>query len=355
MYADMTVNVQSLQLAAGRNACRFCRFSRCLNSGMKLEAVRLDKKNDKMTKRKKAEVDSDDYNEDQENIESLSTKRMCMDNRLLTTSLLLIDKTATHSSRKQPLRTTMLTLAMAMEESDLLDGDRTEMSFRVSSRADSDACMESERRLLTWAIDWTRQVADMEDAISNTDKIALLRACWASLTLLELGARSCKGAATVLPLPNNTFLHADIPPPQNCFLNAKVLYSLLKWSHCDLKQLSLSAKELVLLKAIVVLNPDAPGLSPRAQSAVSALRDRVHSALYQHCVSLIDSYKAAHRLAKVLLLIPQLTLMAVEVVEHLRLRHTFIAHPKLIDPLLFQLYGDIFEEGKTEEAYLVLV
>lgn len=48
------------------------------------------------------------------------------------------------------------------------------MSFRACAQADELACVESERRLLTWAIDWTRQVADMEDAISNNDKVPLL-------------------------------------------------------------------------------------------------------------------------------------------------------------------------------------
>lgn len=45
------------------------------------------------------------------------------------------------------------------------------MSFRACAPADEVACAESERRLLTWAIDWTRQVADMEDAISSSDKV----------------------------------------------------------------------------------------------------------------------------------------------------------------------------------------
>ncbi|ETN74536.1 hypothetical protein NECAME_04022 [Necator americanus] len=97
---------------------------------------------------------------------------------------------------------------------------------------------------------------------------------------------------------------------------------------------------------------DAPGLSSSAESAVSALRDRVHSALYQHCADVCEPTKAAGRLAKILLLLPQLYMLSTEVVEHQKMRHTF-ALPYELNPLLVQLFGDIFEEGKTEDSYLI--
>ncbi|KAK6747714.1 hypothetical protein RB195_000732 [Necator americanus] len=351
----------SQQFTAGRNACRYCRFNRCLKSGMKLEAVRMDKKNEKVLKRKRSEADSDDFDENQENIETPAIKQQRMDHRLLTSSLMLIDKTASDGNGKMSMSRSYVSLPMVMDEPDILDGDRTEMSFRACTHADEVACAESERRLLTWAIDWTRQVADMEDAISNTDKIALLRACCVPLTLLELGARSCAvatlstprcAALHVLPLPNNTYLRADAQLPRNCFLTANTIRGLLQWTTRHLKQLQLSPKELVLLKALLVMNIDAPGLSSSAESAVSALRDRVHSALYQHCADVCEPTKAAGRLAKILLLLPQLYMLSTEVVEHQKMRHTF-ALPYELNPLLVQLFGDIFEEGKTEDSYLI--
>ncbi|CAJ0602365.1 unnamed protein product [Cylicocyclus nassatus] len=346
---------------AGRNACRYCRFNRCLKSGMKLEAVRMDKKSDKALKRKRNDADSDDFDENQENIETPAIKQQRMDHRLLISSLMLIDKTASDGNGKMSLGRDFVSLAMVIDEPDILDVDRTEMCFRACTPADEVACAESERRLLTWAIDWTRQVADMEDAISNTDKIALLRACCVPLTLLELGARSCATAAQmktdcaalqILPLPNNTYLSTDKQLPKNCFLSLNAIRSLMQWTTRHLKQLQLSAKELVLLKALIVVNVDAPGLSKDAEPAVSALRDRVHSALYQHCADTYESAKAAGRLAKILLSLPQLYLLSAEVVEHQRMRHTF-ASPYQLNPLLVQLFGDIFEEGKADEAYLI--
>ncbi|VDO19246.1 unnamed protein product [Heligmosomoides polygyrus] len=250
---------------AGRNACRYCRFNRCLKSGMKLEAVRMDKKNEKALKRKRSDVDSDEFDENQENIETVgpANKRQRMDHRLLTSSLMLIERTASDGNGKLPPIRSYVSLAMVIDEPEILDGDRTEMSFRACAPADEVACAESERRLLTWAIDWTRQVADMEDAISSSDKICLLRACCVPLTLLELGVRAAGAARHVLPLPNNTHLLPDVQPPSNCFLTPNAIHALLTWTERHLKPLQLSPKELVLVKALVVLNIGETVLSSR--------------------------------------------------------------------------------------------
>lgn len=45
-------------------------------------------------------------------------------------------------------------------------------------------------------------------------------------------------------------------------------------------------------------------------------------------------------------------LISMEVVDHLRMRHTF-ALPYQLNPLSVQLFGDIFEEGRTDEPYLM--
>jgi len=49
--------------------------------------------------------------------------------------------------------------------------------------------------------------------------------------------------------------------------------------------------------------------------------------------------------------------MASDLVEHLRLRNTFVSDVAELDPILIQLYGDIFEDTRSmvhmaEDAYL---
>lgn len=330
---------------AGRNACRYCRFTRCLGSGMKLDAVRMDKepKSEKAGKRKKAEIDSDEHDDNQENIASPTAKRQRMDNRLLASSLLLIDRTARDGDeRRVAAGGAVRSLQEAMMWPEILDGDRTEMRFRCSMPADATACGRSERRLLVWAMDWTRQASEVEeDAISNEDKVSLLRACYAPLCLLELGCRSLDAPESLLPLPDGTYLHRDAPLPKNCFLNDKLLSSLLNWSHRQLKVLQLSPKELVLLKALIVLNPDAAGVSPSGSESVSETRSRLQSALFQFCSDVHGADYGARRLASMLMLLPQLQVISMEFCEHIRMRNTFCG--SFVDPLGCQMFGDIFD------------
>lgn len=177
---------------------------------------------------------------------------MKSDNRLLISSLQLIDKTSSDGNAKlssphfvQPSLTNLL------EEPELLDGFRSEMSYRATRMADEQLCYDTERRLVTWAIDWCRQTAEIADVHHTTDKvrmsqaiergiktlqadppfdshlkpwtlqIALLRACCSSLALLELGWHSSSQSDAHIPLCNNSFLPAHAVPPSNSWVKWK--------------------------------------------------------------------------------------------------------------------------------------
>ncbi|CAP33396.1 Protein CBR-NHR-97 [Caenorhabditis briggsae] len=339
---------------AGRNACRYCRFHRCLFVGMKMEAVKMDRK---LTKRKKEKMDGDE-SDDGGNPESLDykidAKRARSDNHLLISSLLLIDKTSSDGNAKlSSLHFVQPSLQNLLEEPELLDGFRSEMSYRATRQADAQLCYDTERRLVTWAIDWCRQTAEIGDVHHTNDKIALLRACCAPLVLLELGCQSSQfgNSDTRVPLCNNSFLTAHQAPPSVSFINYKTIQSLNKWTQRELKPLCLKAKEIVLLKTLVILNPDAPGLSQEAESSIRMLRDRVHTTLFQMLMESSEPVAAASRLSQILLLIPQLTLMGVDVIEQVRVRNTFNKHSAFGEGILFwQLYGDIFDDQNSDDS-----
>ncbi|KJH40360.1 Ligand-binding domain of nuclear hormone receptor [Dictyocaulus viviparus] len=141
------------------------------------------------------------------------------------------------------------------------------------------------------------------------EQIALLRASYILLTLLELGRRSNTAAS------HHWFeSYSSTTPNILIFLTSNTSETLLKWTERHLKPLQLSLEELVLLKTLTeCLNYDefmiasyAGGLSTDDVSAVEALRDCVHSALYCYCVSKNEQTKAAARLSKILLTLPQL-------------------------------------------------
>lgn len=304
----------------------------------------MEKKPDKSSKKRKLETDSDSNDENQENIGSPSAKRERQDNRLLASTLLLIDRNASDGRDVKPYNLASFvnnnsSLMEAMLHPEILDYERFEMAWSGSTIADTVACGKSERRLFIWALDWTRQAADIEDTLGYEDKVALLRASCAPLSLLELAWHSSKGA---VQLPNGTLLAKDAPLPENCFITNKLISSLLRWADRHLHNLQLTQRELVLLKALIVLNPDAEGLSMEGERCVAEVRARVTSAMYQFCSDSVGGEQGGRRLSSILLLLPQLQVMALEMSEQARVRNTF----KGGDLFIYQLFGDIFEHDE---------
>jgi hypothetical protein len=86
-------------------------------------------------------------------------------------------------------------------------------------------------------------------------------------------------------------------------------------------------------------------LSTEAKRVIGEYRDRVHNCLYQCCAE-ADSAHAATRFAKLLHVIPKITLLARDLVEHIKVVHTFDNESNCVDPLFFELFGDIFQEER---------
>lgn len=85
--------------------------------------------------------------------------------------------------------------------------------------------------------------------------------------------------------------------------------------------MKLTQKELVLLKALIVLNPgkyyivlyvyymlssDAFDLTHEGETAVSELRSRIQSSLFQFCADVVGIDQGARRICSILLLVPQI-------------------------------------------------
>lgn len=66
------------------------------------------------------------------------------------------------------------------------------------------------------------------------------------------------------------------------------------------------------LKAIIILNPNAKGLSLEAQKNVADLRDRIQDMLFQVVKELHPSYNASSRFGNLLLLLPTITVRTCE-------------------------------------------
>uniref|UniRef100_A0A914QNP7 NR LBD domain-containing protein n=1 Tax=Panagrolaimus davidi TaxID=227884 RepID=A0A914QNP7_9BILA len=97
----------------------------------------------------------------------------------------------------------------------------------------------------------------------------------------------------------------------NHFLVANIIDTLIP----NVRELCLTECEYMLIKAIIVLNDE--GLSTEGKAFVSSLRDK---------------------------------LLARDLAEHIKVDHTFNSEMRRVDPLFFELFGDIFQEERQHIA-----
>jgi nuclear factor 4 len=118
----------------------------------------------------------------------------------------------------------------------------------------------------------------------------------------------------------------------------------------NVRELCLTEYEYMLIKAIIVLNDEARGLSTEGKAFVSSLRDKVHATLYEQCQRDKSDSDAPLRFAKLLHLLPKISLLARDLAEHIKVDHTFNSEMRRVDPLFFELFGDIFQEERQHVA-----
>merc|ERR1712062_196524 len=81
-----------------------------------------------------------------------------------------------------------------------------------------------------------------------------------------------------------------------------------------MKEMKMEKCELACLRAIVLFNPDAPGLSNDVSNNVETLREKVYATLEEHCRTRHE--KDTSRFAKLLLRLPALRSIGLKCAEH---------------------------------------
>jgi hypothetical protein len=137
-------------------------------------------------------------------------------------------------------------------------------------------------------------------------------------------------------------------------MSQKLINNIINTLTRTVDKLELSESETCLLKAIILLNQEElKGLSSHTAVAVSRLRDRLHGALYHNCISDGSGEGPTIRFAKLLHILPKLTMLARELTDHIQLCYTFHCEQKLISPIFYELFGDIFEEEREHQSQLM--
>uniref|UniRef100_A0A8D3CQU5 Retinoic acid receptor RXR n=1 Tax=Scophthalmus maximus TaxID=52904 RepID=A0A8D3CQU5_SCOMX len=250
-----------------RNRCQYCRYQKCLAMGMKREAVQEERQRGK--ERGESEVEStSSFNED-----------MPVD-KILDAEVAVEPKTETYS--------------------DGSPGNSTNDPV-------TNICQAADKQLFT-LVEWAKRIPHFSD-LPLDDQVILLRAGWNELLIASFSHRSVTVKDGILLA---TGLHVHRSSAHSAGVGSifdRVLTELVS----KMKDMQMDKTELGCLRAIVLFNPDAKGLSNPPE--VEGLREKVYASLESYTKQKYPDQPG--RFAKLLLRLPALRSIGLKCLEHL--------------------------------------
>ncbi|XP_047217703.1 retinoic acid receptor RXR-beta-B isoform X1 [Girardinichthys multiradiatus] len=280
-----------------RNRCQYCRYQKCLAMGMKREAVNPIKWKNKdgkdegwMTvqeerqrnREREGELEFSSGVNDEMPVEKILEAEMAVDMRV-----------DLHS-----------------------DGGSAGNS---PHDAVSNICQTADKQLFA-LVEWAKRIPHFSE-LPLDDQVILLRAGWNELLIASFSHRSIPlkdGALLASELQRDSAHVAgvgaifDRESVQSAEVGAifdRVLTELVN----KMRDMQMDKAELGCLRAIVLFNPDAKGLS--STSEVELLREKVYASLEAYCKQKYPEQQG--RFAKLLLRLPALRSIGLKCLEHL--------------------------------------
>ncbi|XP_023651946.1 retinoic acid receptor RXR-beta-A isoform X3 [Paramormyrops kingsleyae] len=272
-----------------RNRCQYCRYQKCLAMGMKREVVQ---------------------DERQRSVQEERQRNKERDGEVESTSAV---------NEEMPVEK-ILEAEMAVEQ-------KTEMHADGSSGGSSpndpvtNICQAADKQLFT-LVEWAKRIPHFSE-LSLDDQVILLRAGWNELLIASFSHRSITVKdgillATGLHVHRNSAHSAgvgaifDRESAHNAEVGAifdRVLTELVS----KMRDMQMDKTELGCLRAIILFNPDAKGLSN--PNEVELLREKVYASLEAYCKQRYPDQQG--RFAKLLLRLPALRSIGLKCLEHL--------------------------------------
>ncbi|XP_073498049.1 retinoic acid receptor RXR-beta isoform X1 [Phyllobates terribilis] len=168
-------------------------------------------------------------------------------------------------------------------------------------------CQAADKQLFT-LVEWAKRIPHFSELLLD-DQVILLRAGWNELLIASFSHRSISVKDGILLA---TGLHVHRNSAHSAGVGAifdRVLTELVS----KMRDMRMDKTELGCLRAIILFNPDAKGLSNPAD--VEVLREKVYASLESYCKQKYPDQQG--RFAKLLLRLPALRSIGLKCLEHL--------------------------------------
>ncbi|XP_034002242.1 retinoic acid receptor RXR-gamma-B isoform X1 [Trematomus bernacchii] len=254
-----------------RNRCQYCRYQKCLAMGMKREGVCAAVQEERQRGRERGESE----------VESTSSfnEEMPVD-KILDAEVAVEPKTEAYSEGS-PSNST--------------------------NDPVTNICQAADKQLFT-LVEWAKRIPHFSD-LPLDDQVILLRAGWNELLIASFSHRSVTVKDGILLA---TGLHVHRNSAHSAGVGSifdRVLTELVS----KMKDMHMDKTELGCLRAIVLFNPDAKGLSNPPE--VEGLREKVYASLESYTKQKYPDQPG--RFAKLLLRLPALRSIGLKCLEHL--------------------------------------
>nr|XP_033779738.1 retinoic acid receptor RXR-beta isoform X1 [Geotrypetes seraphini] len=251
-----------------RNRCQYCRYQKCLASGMKREAVQEERQRGRD---RDGDIEySSSVNEDMP-VEKILEAELSVEQK---TDQSVDGSGSGGSSPNDPV---------------------------------TNICQAADKQLFT-LVEWAKRIPHFSE-LPLDDQVILLRAGWNELLIASFSHRSISVKDGILLA---TGLHVHRNSAHSAGVGAifdRVLTELVS----KMRDMRMDKTELGCLRAIILFNPDAKGLSNPGE--VELLREKVYASLESYCKQKYPEQQG--RFAKLLLRLPALRSIGLKCLEHL--------------------------------------